>query len=307
MKPALPFAFLLLLSSLSAAQPTPRPAITGISHVVLFADNLSKSREFYVSLVGWDPVPAGAAHSGVRIYANHSQYIELISPPRAGILDRLDAIYFSTSDASALRRYLGAHGVAVPAAVTRSSDGSRSFQVLDPEGNKVGFAQPGRHFPPEPADASRRLSAHILHAGYVVRNRAALDHFYKDILGFHLYWQGGAHPGETDWVMMQVPNGADWFEYMLNLPAQPSRSQLGSADHFAPGVVSVAQLQSRLERRGWAPPSGKNPQVLGVDGKMQLDLRDPDGTRVEFMEYLPVKQPCCSPYTGVQPSPPTGW
>lgn len=72
-------------------------------------------------------------------------------------------------------------------------------------------------------------------------------------------------------------------------------------------VVSVAALQQRLEQSGWKPPTGKDPQVLGVDGKLQLDLHDPDGTRIEFMEFAPVKSPCCSPYTGVQPVPSNAW
>jgi hypothetical protein len=76
---------------------------------------------------------------------------------------------------------------------------------------------------------------------------------------------------------------------------------------MAPGVESVAELQQRLEQRGWKPAPGKNPQVLGVDGKLQLDLTDPDGTRVEFMEFKPVKEPCCSAYTGVQPEATTAW
>jgi hypothetical protein len=136
---------------------------------------------------------------------------------------------------------------------------------------------------------------------------AALDHFYKDLLGFHLYWQGGNPPDRVDWVMMQVPNGTDWIEYMLYLPTNPSLAQLGSANHIAPGVISVAQLQEKLEKRGWKPAPGKNPQVLGVDGKMQLDLTDPDGTRIEFMEFKPVQKPCCSPYTGSQPDPSAKW
>jgi hypothetical protein len=94
---------------------------------------------------------------------------------------------------------------------------------------------------------------------------------------------------------------------MLLLPAHPSPQDLGSANHLAPGVVSVAELQRALEARGWKAPPNGNPQVLGVDGKMQLDLHDPDGTRVEFMEFAPVKEPCCSPYTGAQPVPAPGW
>jgi catechol 2,3-dioxygenase-like lactoylglutathione lyase family enzyme len=284
-----------------------RPAITGISHLTLFADDIPKSKQFYGSLLGWDPVPASAAGSGIRFYANHLQYVELITPATPGGEVRLDSVGFSTSDAEALRNYLGAQGVSVPSEVTVEKNGDRSFLVRDPEGNKVSFVQEGNHPPSAPKSASEELSNHIMHAGYLVRNREALDHFYKDILGFHLYWQGGNPDTQINWVMMQVPEGTDWIEYMLLLPATPSREQLGSANHLAPGVTSVAELQTRLEKRGWKAADSKNPQILGVDGKMQLDLHDPDGTRVEFMEFKPVKKACCSPYTGTQPSPSRDW
>ncbi len=301
--------FVFLISALGLGQQSSpsRPAITGISHLVLFADDIPKSEVFYGTLLGWEQVPATGAASGVRFYANHLQYVELVNAPKPGMMDRLESVAFATGDAEALRKYLGAHGVTVPEAVTTESDGDRSFVVLDPEGNKVGFTQAGAHPPASPANVAGRLSGHIMHAGYVVRNRAALDHFYKDLLGFHLYWQGGNPADRVDWVMMQVPDGTDWIEYMLYLPAEPSRAQLGSANHLAPGVVSVAELQKQLEGRGWKPAAGKNPQVLGVDGKMQLDLNDPDGTRVEFMEFLPVATPCCSAYTGKQPMASSSW
>lgn len=297
------------LPMLSTAQtPTPsRPAITGISHVTFYADDMAKSAKFYTATMGWDQVPAAGARSGVRFYANHAQYVELETPPKPGMEDRLALVAFATSDADGLRRYMGSHGVSVPAAVTAAADGSRSFITHDPEGNTVAFTQQTGHSVPRPASASRSLSSHIMHAGYVAHNRAALDHFYKDVLGFHLYWQGGAKPGHTDWVMMQVPNGTDWLEYMLYLPAHASRAEQGSANHIAPGVVSVVDLQKRLEQRGWTAPDTKDPKVLGVDGKWQLDLHDPDGTRVEFMEFKPAKTPCCSAYTAPQPEPSTAW
>jgi catechol 2,3-dioxygenase-like lactoylglutathione lyase family enzyme len=295
-----------------AQQTATRPEITGISHLTLFADDIPKSKQFYASLLGWDALPFNGVSSGIRFYANHTQYVELVSPPSrsptsVALADRLDIVGFSTNDADALRKYLGAKGLSVPNAVTVEKNGDRSFLVHDPEDNKVEFVQEGNHPPTIPKSASERLSSHIIHAGYMVRNREALDHFYKDLLGFHLYWQGGNPDTQTNWVMMQVPNGTDWIEYMLLLPADPSRAQLGSANHLAPGVTSVAELQQRLEQRGWKPIPNKNPQVLGVDGKMQLDLTDPDGTRVEFMEFKPVKDPCCSPYTGTQPSASSGW
>jgi catechol 2,3-dioxygenase-like lactoylglutathione lyase family enzyme len=303
------FALALIFPGFLSAQKavTERPAITGISHATFYADDLPKSEAFYGTLLGWDQVPATGAQSGVRFYANHLQYIELLPPPSQGLADRLDSIGFLTGDAEALRKYLAANGVAVPEAITVEQDGSRSFLTHDPEGNKIEFTQPGSHSPRAPKSASQRLSTHIIHAGLVAHDRTVLDHFYQDLLGFHLYWQGGAKPDHMDWVMMQVPNGTDWLEYMLYLPADPSRGQLAGANHFAPGVVSVAELQKKLIARGWKPTSQEKPPSLAFDGKWQLDLFDPDGTRVEFMEFHPVRKPCCAPFTGPQPDASPAW
>jgi catechol 2,3-dioxygenase-like lactoylglutathione lyase family enzyme len=297
----------LPILALPQQAPPARPAITGISHVTLYADDIPKSEQFYTGLLGWDQIPANSTAPGVRFYANHAQYVELIAPPSPKLADRLAGVAFATTDAEALRKYLSAHGIAVPSSVPTEADGSRTFQVLDPEGNRVSFTQLTDHPLAAPASAVHMVSSHIMHAGYVVRKRAPLDHFYKDILGFHLYWQGGNPSDRIDWVMMQVPEGTDWIEYMLYLPANPSLEQLGSANHLAPGVTSVAELQAKLEARGWKPTPGKDPKVLGVDGKMQLDLTDPDGTRIEFMEFKPVKEACCSLYTGPQPTPSAAW
>ena len=40
---------------------------------------------------------------------------------------------------------------------------------------------------------------------------------------------------------------------------------------------------------------------MGKDGKWQLNLYDPDFTRVELMEFQPVQKPCCSDFHGPLP------
>ena len=195
-----------------------RPPITGIAHVTFYADNLQKSQAFYGGLLGWEQVPAGAPQPGVRFYANHAQYIALKPAPNPGQSDRFDSVGFSTPNADQLRKFLQVHGVAVPPSTTVDAEGDTSFEVKDPEGNKVEFIQQGAHAPKGERAAQDRVSTHIIHAGIVAHDRAKLDRFYKDILGFHLYWEGGSGPGHIDWVMMQVPDGTDWLEYMLYLP-----------------------------------------------------------------------------------------
>ncbi len=304
---ALSIAAILTLASLGTLRAQTRPAILGISHMTLYADNLPQSEKYYANTLGWKQMPIPGAATGVRFYANHAQYIQLVSPPRPGMVDRLVSFGFMTADAGRMRLYLAAHGVQVPSAITQEANGDRTFAVHDPEGNAVEFTQLAAHPVPPPHDPGQRLSTHILHAGFAVRNPEALNRFYRDLLGFHLYWQGEPKPGPPDWISMQVPDGTDWIEYMLKLPPTASREQLGMANHFAPGVANVHAVQQRLiaEKRDPAPQKHK-PQ-LGVDGKWQLNLFDPDGTRVEFMEFKPVQAPCCAPFTGRQPVAQPGW
>src|ERR1039457_4798688 len=119
--------FAVVIASMAPGQqPKPiRPAITGISHMTLYADDLEKSQQFYGSLVGWKQVPSGQAQSGVRFYANHKQFIELVSPASKGLADRLVSIGFSTSDADAMRKFLAANGVPVPQEVTVDQEGDK--------------------------------------------------------------------------------------------------------------------------------------------------------------------------------------
>jgi catechol 2,3-dioxygenase-like lactoylglutathione lyase family enzyme len=145
------------------------------------------------------------------------------------------------------------------------------------------------------------VSRRLIHSGFVVSDRAAEDKFYKDILGFHVYWHGGRTDDETSWVDMQVPDGTDWIEYMLNVSPNASHKTLGVMNHIALGVPDIHVAQAQLIKNGW---KGTEEPKLGRDGKWQLNLYDPDETRVELMEFKPTKEPCCSPYTGPHPGPP---
>ncbi len=133
-----------------------------------------------------------------------------------------------------------------------------------------------------------------------MRDRAAEDRFYKDILGFHVYWQGGMHEDEVSWVSMQVPEGTAWLEYMLNIPTNADHHTIGVMNHLALGVSNISATKDKLLTNGWH--LGEEPKI-GRDGKWQLNLYDPDGTRVEFMEFTPVEKPCCSSFMGLHPGP----
>jgi catechol 2,3-dioxygenase-like lactoylglutathione lyase family enzyme len=298
-----------------AAEPAvvKRPPIVGVAHIGLFVSDLERSRGFYGHVLGFaDAFSLDKPTGGLMLTyfkVNDHQYIELFPGLKSPTQDRLSHIAFETTNARQLRDYLAAHGVQVPAELKPGLDGNLSFMVKDPDGHNVEFVQymPGslhkRHWGKDmPAS---RVGRRIIHAGFTVRDRAAADKFYKDILGFHLIWQGGMKDTEIDWVDMQVPDGTDWLEYMLNVH-NPSPRTLGVMHHFAIGIQNHEAAYKTVLGRGYKPPE---PPKIGRDGKWQINLYDPDLTRAELMEFRPVQPPCCSPMIlgpadVIQPAPP---
>jgi hypothetical protein len=108
-------------------------------------------------------------------------------------------------------------------------------------------------------------------------------------------------PGQTDWVAMQVPDGTDWLEYMLNVESNPDLGLNGVMNHISLGVTDMKAAQAKLEAHGWKPHGDEHSQ-MGKDGKWQLNLFDPDQTRIELMEFTPKEEPCCSEFKGKHPS-----
>ena len=62
---------------------------------------------------------------------------------------------------------------------------------------------------------------------------------------------------------------------------------------------NAKKLETRLNVA--AGTSSICPQ-MGLDGKWQANLYDPDGTRVELMEFQPSVKPCCSTFTAASPA-----
>jgi catechol 2,3-dioxygenase-like lactoylglutathione lyase family enzyme len=140
----------------------------------------------------------------------------------------------------------------------------------------------------------------------MVHSQAAENHFYLDLLGFRPYWYGAMQPDHVDWVSQQVPDGHDWIEYMLvgdgsDTPADRVDARvLGVMNHFSLGVPNMEQAVTTLIGEDRLSPRHDGPQ-MGKDGKWQANFYDPDGTRIELMEFQPVVKPCCSQFTAESP------
>ncbi len=277
------------LSLAATAQTPQRPRILGVAHIAVRTDNPGAARKFYGQYLGY------AELSTNTFKVNDHQYIQILpgwSGPDQLVLAR---IAFETENAQQLRDYLASKSVPVPSTLAKDPDGNLSFTIKDPDNHDIQFVQylPGsthsRNFGKFLPDT--RVSNRIIHVGTTVSDRAAYDKLYRDILGFKEFWHGGMTDDRTDWVDMRVPDGADWFEYMLNV-RNPSQRTLGVMNHMALGVPDIQAGYRTVTDHGLT--TSEKPKI-GRDGKWQLNLYDPNFTRAELMEPTPVEKPCCSP------------
>ncbi len=299
-------AIILLGSIQLVSGQASRPAITGISHISVYSADAAKTDTFYAhdlgAVKGADPENA----QGVRYYFSPIQFVEVLPLPQGYTsINRLDHVAFVTGDAEGLRSYMGTHGITVPASIQSGSDGSKWFDVMDPEDNKVEFVQVPATAPQVPPDP---LSHHIIHVGYMVHNRTAEDAFYRVALGFRPYWYGGMSDTAVSWVSQQVPDGTDWIEYMMvpggeakGIPATMTSNNLGTMDHFSLGVKDIKDPALILYNGDRVPERASGPKI-GRDGKWQYNLFSPDGTRAEIMEFQAAGKPCCSTFTATSPT-----
>jgi len=223
----------LMPAAIFGAEPV-RPPITAVSHIALYSADPVAAERFYAHDLGARKGEDPENPKGVRYYVSPSQFVEILPAPDVAAANRLDHVAFVTPDAKAMLAYLAARRWKVPAKLSEGKDGSVCFMVDDPEGRRVEFLQQPKSLPDMPADP---LSAHIIHVGYIIRDRAAEDRFFRDVLGFRPYWFGGMRDDQASWISQQVPDGSDWLEYMVVGPGEKADRRLaGILDHFALGV-----------------------------------------------------------------------
>jgi len=291
------FLICTILPLTAFSQTSQRPRITGIDHVSFYTTAPEGVKHLYADILGLpsaDPIESGET---VR-YMSGTQWVGYGPAPDPKATDRMDHTAFTTENVGALRTYLSAKGLK-PGEIETRSDHSKSMFVSDPEGHRIEFVEraKGDSAPASPNAVSHRM----IHVGFLAYNRDAEDKFYRQILGFRPYWHGGMKDNVTDWVSLQVPDGTDWLEYMLNQPEHPDLRLTGVMNHISYGVADMKKAQSVLESHGWKE-HGEEHSQMGRDGKRQLNVFDPDHTRIELMEFKPAEKPCCSDFTAAHPT-----
>jgi len=283
-------SLLALASCLSAADALP---ITGLAHIGFMVSDLERARSFYTGVLGYHDIydlkdPAGkVAMAFFKI--NDDQCIEISPGLPPNQIIRFTHVALSTSNIEKLHAMLQARGLQI-GDIQTGRDGNRNFGLKDPENHIVEFVQ---YMPGSMLSQTRgkylqgRISRHLYHTGITVAREDIMLAFYRDKLGFTEFWRGGPAGEKTAWINLRTPGTrGDYVELML-YSGTPTREQYGSMHHICLEVPDIQAARKTALARHYSDP--KIQPRVGRNRKWQLNLFDPDGTRVELME--PKAQP----------------
>jgi catechol 2,3-dioxygenase-like lactoylglutathione lyase family enzyme len=264
------FAF-LFLAPLLIAEDLP---ITGISHVAFRVSNLEQALKFYQGVLGLpEAFTLGITHF---MKVNDQQYLEIqVGAPAEGNL-RMTHIAMVTTSVEKLHPMLVARGLNPAPLKPTGTDGTRSFRLMDPDGNILEFTeyQPGSLHAKARGkfNEAPRLSSHLQHGGFPVKDLHAAMAWYHDKLGFVRVFAGDPDKPELPLANMRMPGpGGDYIE----LIAGP-----GVAQHACFEVPDVAAAHRVAAAR---MPLIQAPQI-GRTLRWLFNLYDPDRNRIEFIE-----------------------
>lgn len=272
-----------------------RPKITGISHVGYFVSDLPKAVSFWHDFLGFDEYttlnrPGTNEIRIAFIRINDHEHIELFTDKPVNPPNMMSHLCFSVNNVEQIRAYLRSKGIAVePGNGGKTRTGDYAFEIKDPDGTLIEFVQSlstgfeaqsrGKFMPPT------RISDAIYHVGFLVGNLEKSLAFYEGVLGFSETWRGSANQKELSWVNLKVPDGTDYIELMLY---RDHPDKFGTKNHVSLLVPSVPkaieELESRPAYKTYLTYGKPLEMQVGKNGKRQVNIYDPDGTRVELME-----------------------
>jgi lactoylglutathione lyase len=123
-----------------------------------------------------------------------------------------------------------------------------------------------------------------MHVGVLVADLDGSMAFYDGVLGFKEFWRGGSSPRLLSWVNLRVPDCEDYLEFML-YSKLPTPAERRGKNHALLTIRDANQALGELKQR--AARIGYDKEIViqtGVNRKRQINLYDPDGTRIELME-----------------------
>jgi len=267
----------------------------GLSHVGIRVSDLEKARAFYTGVAGLDEAFTVKSDGGAvfltSFKVNDRQFIEIFPGLTRDDLIPMTHIAFYTDHLEKVRQMIAGRGIPT-SEIRKGRDGSLSFSISDPPGQRLAFLEFIEYTPDSSESrtkgkflSSRRISTHLEHAGIVTIDVDTAYQFYVEKLGFHETWRRpNPDTGKVALIHLRMPGGSRDYIELSNLSgiANLTRTRAATAAHCSLEVPEIKTAFQQTIERG-ETKDRKDPR-FGLDLRWQFNLFDADGTRVEFMQ-----------------------
>lgn len=280
------FILLVFPGSQCMAQSVDRPAIWGIAKMTFRVSDFQLARDYYGKFLGFEEAFSYSSGRGkvITFKINDRQFLEFVEDPKAREKRRMVSVSFETENVEQMRLFLKSKGVPVPDRAMIDEAGNEVFSVNDPSGNCVEFIflkAEGLHCQSKGRFLSEaRISKRIHHVGLFCNEVVDDDLFYTGILGCTEFWRYPENRQEKAHMnYLLIPGSAEYVEHYSS-----------DDPNFSHPCFLVDDMQETLvslrERNEGYPLTMP---VVGKGKRWLLNLKNEDGTKVEFTEAYCVR------------------
>lgn len=239
------------------------------AHPVLPSSDYGRSRSFYVDVLGFTVREEAGEPPGFGILERDGVVVfvdAFRARPRTDEGDHGWDVFVRVDDVSALEVDLRDRGVDLARPLSETNYGMLELEVLDPDGNRLCFAQPT-----EP-------QLRVLHSNYVlaVHDLDRTRDWYERVLGCT-----SREIDDGGWIFCE----RDDFIFMIGrCPDAAPASELGDHSYFA--YLHVADVDAFAQRAAQEDAEITKPIRTEPWGMRELGLRTPDGHRLMLAQRV---------------------
>lgn len=278
----------LLLSGVARAEDL---NLLGLAHVGFRVSDLDKARTFYHGVLGYEEAFDLKGRDGQVSIAffkiNDNQFIEIMPGIPDGTTVMMTHIAFLTDDIDKLHKLMEDRGVA-PGKINLGKGGERNFAVRPPPGQNLEFLEFTQYMPKGLHMQSKgkslgeqRISTHLEHAGIIAKDFETARHFWVDQMGFTIAWDYKKDGERTQLLHLRMPGPSGDYVEIGNPQKPPQGKWIGVEAHIALTVPDIQAANEEAKQHNYT--GDLKPPLFGADDRWQLNLYDPNGSRVECM------------------------
>lgn len=277
------FIFLVVLQfSFSQSVEIKRPPIWGIAKMTFLTSSFQLVKDYYGHYLGFEEAFFYNSEIGkvISFKVNDRQFLEFIEDSHAKEKSRLVSVSLETTEVEQMRCYLKAKGIKVPSSITVDGAGNETIVVHDPSGvaiEFINFKSNSLHKKSEGKFLSdQRISKRLHHVGIVTKNVQEDNKFYEEVLGCKMIWRFPEEGNEANiiYAYLVFPDCAEFLEYFV--------SNDPNVSHPCFLIEDMQETIYTLKERQNVNFNDK--PIIGKGKRWILNMKNTDGTRVEFSE-----------------------